>query len=191
MSNKQGKIVVLSGPSGVGKSTICRQAIEKIKDAYLSVSLTTRPQAASERNGREYWFVSREDFNKQIAADNLLEYAEVFGNLYGTDKEKTDEALKSGHIVILEIDVQGGRQIKRIYPDAVMIFILPPTQNDLAARLNGRGREETKAAEKRLAAAEAEIAAAKQFYEYMIINDKLDKAVDEVVGIINKSIGEK
>ena len=184
MSNKQGKIVVVSGPSGVGKSTICKQVIEQVENAYLSVSLTTRPQSELEKNGKDYWFVSREDFKKQIDAGNLLEHAEVFGNLYGTDKGKTDEALKCGHTVILEIDVQGGRQIKRIYPDAIMIFILPPTHDELAVRLNGRGREEIKATERRLDGAGTEIAAAWQHYKHMIINDKLDQAVDEVVEII-------
>ena len=190
MSNKQGKIVVVSGPSGVGKSTICRQVVEKLENAYLSVSLTTRPKSELEENGKDYWFVSSEEFKKQIDAGKLLEYAEVFGNLYGTDKGKTDEALKCGHTVILEIDVQGGRQVKRIYPDAIMVFILPPTHDELSVRLNGRGREETNAAQKRLDGAGAEIAAAWQHYEHMIINDKLDQAVDEVIGIIKENIGE-
>jgi guanylate kinase len=136
----RGKLIILSGPSGVGKSTITRQLIERLDDTYLSVSVTTRPQAVTEQNGREYWFVSREQFHKRIEEGSLLEYAEVFGNLYGTPRDKTEEALNTGRTVILEIDVQGARQVKTIYPQATMIFILPPSPNVLAERTGPRKR---------------------------------------------------
>lgn len=185
----QGKLVVVSGPSGVGKSTICRKVVARLADAFLSVSVTTRPKAPAERNGREYWFISRDEFRRRIEQGTLLEYAEVFGNLYGTPKDKTDEALHAGKIVILEIDVQGGRQVKAIYPQAVMIFILPPTAGTLAERLGRRGRETAEAAARRLDAANAEIAVARQCYDNMVTNDDLEQAIAEVIGIIEQAPG--
>ena len=186
---EQGKLVIVSGPSGVGKSTICREVVRRLENAYLSVSVTTRAQAPGEENGREYWFVSRQEFRKRIEAGALLEYAEVFGNLYGTPKDKTDEALRAGKTVILEIDIQGGKQVKAMYPQAVMIFILPPSPKTLAERMGHRGRETTEAAARRLGSANAEIAAASQCYDNMVINDDLEQAIREVIQIIEKAPG--
>lgn len=177
-------MVVVSGPSGVGKSTICKEVMKRLTNAYLSVSVTTRSRAASEVDGREYWFISREEFERLREKGLLLEYAEVFENFYGTRKEKVDQALAAGKVVILEIDVQGGRQVKRIYPDAVMIFILPPRTDELVSRIKGRAREDQKTAEKRLRQANSEIAAAKGLYEHQVVNDDLEKAVEQVVDII-------
>jgi len=185
----RGKLVVVSGPSGVGKSTICRQVVRRLDNAYLSVSMTTRQKGPREQNGREYWFLSREEFRKRIEKGALLEYAEVFGNLYGTPKDKTDEGLHAGRTVILEIDVQGGRQVKAIYPQAVMIFILPPSAKVLAERMGHRGRETAEAAARRLRGANSEIAAASQLYDNMVINDDLEQAVTEVIRIIEHAPG--
>jgi guanylate kinase len=140
-----------------------------------------------EIDGKDYWFVSREEFKRRIEKGLLLEYAEVFGNFYGTPKDKVDEQLAAGKTVILEIDVQGGAQVKKTYPDAVMIFILAPTQKDLAGRLFGRGREDEKTAKRRLSQAENEIAQAKKYYRFMVVNDKLDRAVGEIVKIISEA----
>jgi guanylate kinase len=180
----KGVLVVISGPSGVGKGTICREVVKRLNYAYLNVSVTTRPQSDKEINGRDYWFVSKEEFQKRIEKGMLLEHAEVFGNFYGTPKDKVDEALATGKAVILEIDVQGGRQIKAIYPDAVMIFILAPTQKELAERLQGRARDDSEVQKERLDQAGIEIAAGWQDYQYMVINDNLQQAVTEVIGII-------
>ncbi len=184
MMNTRGKLIIISGPSGVGKSTITRQLVQRLKDAYLSISMTTRPAARTEQNGRDYWFVSREEFQKRIEEGTLLEHAEVFGNLYGTPRDKTEEALSAGRTVILEIDVQGAKQIKEIYPQATAIFILPPSAKVLAERLSHRGRESGAVAARRLGGADSEIAAAWQFYDHMVVNDDLEQAIGEVIQVI-------
>jgi guanylate kinase len=189
MTSKSGKgrLVIISGPSGVGKSTICRGVMARLENACLSVSATTRPKGSGEIDGSDYWFISEEEFRDRINKGLLLEYAEVFGNLYGTPKDKVEESLQAGKTVILEIDVQGGRQVKAQYPDAEMIFILPPSQKILAERIHGRGRESAETAEERLAEASAEIAAAWQHYTHMVINDDLHQAIDECVKIVEDS----
>ncbi len=183
-------MVIVSGPSGVGKSTICKEAVKRLKNVYFSVSITTRPRSEAEIDGQDYWFISESEFQERIDKGLLLEYAEVFGHLYGTPKDKVDEALQAGKSVILEIDVQGAKQAKRIYRDVVMIFILAPSQKELAERMKLRGREDIEAAQKRLDEAGTEIAAAWQYYEHMVINDDLQQAVSEVVQIIQQSGGK-
>lgn len=177
-------VVIISGPSGVGKSTICKELVRRLDNAYLSTSVTTRAKAPSEVDGEDYWFISSEEFEQRIQKGLLLEYAEVFGSFYGTAKDKVVEALEAGKTVILEIDVQGAKQVKVIYPEAIMIFILPPSQRELAERLDGRGREDAEAAEERLDEAGSEIAAAWQYYKDMVINDDFEQAVNEVVQIV-------
>ncbi len=180
----KGKVVIISGPSGVGKSTICKRIVKRLSDVYLSVSVTTRPKGPAEVDGRDYWFISQQEFQQRIDKGLLLEHAKVFGHFYGTPKDKVVEALKAGKVVILEIDVQGARQVKAVFPRAVMIFILPPSAKELAERLGRRGREGAEAAEKRLNEASTEIAAAWQYYEHMVINEDLQQAVNECVQII-------
>jgi len=178
---------VVSGPSGVGKSTITAEVVKRLDNVHLSVSMTTRPRTPAEQNGRDYWFVSEEEFRKRIEQGLFLEYAEVFGNLYGTPKDKVDEALEAGRTVILEIDVQGGRQVKEAYPAAVMIFILPPDERVLAERIGRRGRDSVEATEKRLGGADNEIAAARKDYDKMVINDDLERAIEEVARIVTQA----
>jgi guanylate kinase len=170
----------------VGKSTICKEILNRLSNAYLSVSTTSRSKKTGEQDGKDYYFVSRDEFQKQIAAGNFLEYAEVFGNFYGTPKDKTLAALEQGKIVILEIDVQGAQQIKEQYAEAKLIFILPPKHAELQRRITDRGRDAEKEIEKRLAGAGIEIAAAWQHYKYMVINDDLKQAVNEIVEIIER-----
>lgn len=189
--NRKGKVVIVSGPSGVGKSTICKEAVKRLDNAYLSVSVTNRPKAESEVDGQDYWFISKEQFQHRVNKGLLLEHAEVFGHLYGTPKDEVEEALRAGKTTILEIDVQGAKQVKTKYPDAVMIFILPPTQKELVERMSGRGREDTETAEERLDEAGTEIAAAWQHYKHMVINDDLEQAISEVVQIIKQNTGEQ
>ena len=188
--HRNGGVVIISGPSGVGKSTICKEVVRRRKDVYLSVSITTRPKSDSEIDGDDYWFISEEEFRRRIREGCFLEYAEVFGHLYGTPADKVEQALGAGKTVILEIDVQGARQAKAVYPDAVMVFILPPSQRKLAERMDGRGREDAETAEKRLGGAGTEIAAAWQYYQHMVINDDLEQAVNEVIQIIEGSQAE-
>lgn len=186
-TNTKGKLVIISGPSGVGKSTICKVVAEKL-NAFVSVSATTRAQAPSEQNGREYWFLTKQEFEKRINNDELLEYASVFGNYYGTPKEPIDKALAEGRTVILEIDVQGAMQVKKLCREAMTIFILPPKKEDLLTRIDHRNRgEDEQSKRRRLDTAAAEIAAAWQRYDHMVVNDQLDVAVQEVIELVNDS----
>lgn len=178
-----GKLVILSGPSGVGKGTICAEVVKRC-GAVVSVSATTRPPGKGEIDGVNYWFLSKEEFEAKIAENGLVEYAEVFGNYYGTPKSKLDELLEEGKIVILEIDVQGALQVLSIYREAVTIFILPPDPKVLKARLRKRGRDNGENDQKRLDQASQETAKAWQHYDNMVINDDLEKAINEVVDII-------
>ena len=186
----QGRIIIISGPSGVGKSTICKEVIART-GAFLSISATTRPKSDIEVDGDDYRFFTEQDFEKLIEDKQLLEHAEVFGNLYGTPKDAVEKALVEGKNVILEIDVQGACKVKEIYPDAIMIFVLPPTQADLARRLDGRARDSQEVAEERLDGASDEIAAAWQYYEHMVINEDLEQAVNEVINIMSQKSGVK
>lgn len=183
-TRKTGKVVIVSGPSGVGKSTICKEVVKRLGNAYISVSVTTRGRAEGEVDGQDYWFVSDQQFQERIDRGLLLEYAKVFGSLYGTPKDKVDEHLRVGEVVILEIDVQGAEQAKLVYPDAVMVFILPPSAKTLAERMGNRAREDAETVQARLNGAEREIAAAWEHYDNMVINDDLEQAVGEVVQII-------
>ena len=183
-NEKTGKVVIVSGPSGVGKSTICTEIVKQLDNVYLSVSMTTRPKSETEVDGQEYWFTSEEEFQERIEKDLLLEHAKVFGHFYGTPKNKVTEALEEGKIVILEIDVQGAIQTKAFFPDAILIFILPPKKRTLAERLDFRGRDTADATEVRLNGASDEIAAAWQHYKHMVINEDLQQAVNECIQII-------
>jgi guanylate kinase len=180
---KKGKLVVISGPSGAGKSTICRQLLKRM-DATLSVSATTRAQSSQETDGVDYRFITREDFLGRVKRNEFLEYAEVFGNLYGTPRDTVEQMLNAGKTVILEIDVQGGRQVLQNYPEVILIFIMPPSLEELFNRLSLRARDSAEVAKKRLEAAQREIAEAKEFYKYRVVNDDLEKAINEVINII-------
>jgi guanylate kinase len=191
MKTPKGKIVIISGPSGVGKSTICRAVLDRVHNLVLSTSATTREQAPTETHGKEYYFFSREDFQRGIDQGEFLEHAEVFGNFYGTPKAKVDDILAQGQNVLLEIDVQGARQIKALYSDALLIFILPPDDQALKKRLDGRGRDSHENVENRLKKAHTEIAAARQFYDDMVTNDALEQAIQDVIRIIQTNSKSK
>lgn len=188
MTSQRGILVVVSGPSGVGKGTICRRLMEFYGDrAFLSVSCTTRKIGNAETDGQNYWFIDRQTFEKRIAENGFIEYAQVFGNYYGTPRKPVQDALAAGRIVLLEIDIQGGLQVKKAYPQAVLIFILPPRAEELLVRIEGRRRGEDEQSKKqRLETAMHEMSVARQTYEYFIINDQLERAVEETKTIIQK-----
>lgn len=184
MAGRKGKLAVISGPSGVGKSTLCREAVGRT-NAFLSVSCTTRKPGNAEIHGKDYWFITPEEFEKKIAEQGFIEYANVYGNYYGSPRQPVEEALTAGRVVILEIDVQGGLQVKQQYPEALMIFIMPPSPEELLRRLESRGRGEDEASKKRrVDAAQREIEIARQRYDYLVVNDQLERAIDEVVQLI-------
>ena len=178
----KGRLFVISGPSGTGKGTICKELVKDDK-IRLSVSMTTRNPREGEVHGVSYFFATKEEFLQKIDAGGFLEYAEVFGNYYGTPKKEVQELLDTGIDVLLEIDVQGALQIKQVYPEAVLVFILPPSMEELRKRLSGRGTETPEVVERRLGEAANEISFVLQ-YDYAVINDDLDEAVDNVKTVI-------
>jgi guanylate kinase len=186
MTAQRGILAVISGPSGVGKSTLCRRIVERM-DAFLSVSCTTRCPGNAETNGKEYWFICRDEFERRIAENGFIEYADVFGNYYGTPRKPVEEALAAGRTAILEIDVQGGLQVKEQYPQAALIFILPPRLEELLVRMEGRRRgEDEQSRKRRLDMAQTEMDIAHKKYNYLVVNDVLERAVEEVITIIRK-----
>ena len=174
MSRKKGRLYVISGPSGTGKGTICRELLKEIGNEF-SVSMTTREPREGEVHGKDYYFVTRENFLNNIEAGNFLEHANVFDNLYGTPRDMVMNRLEKGRNVILDIDVQGGLQVKQAMPEAVLIFILPPSLAELRRRLEGRGTETAEKVERRLSQALNEIKLIGE-YDYYIVNDNIDEA---------------
>jgi guanylate kinase len=185
--NSRDRVVIISGPSGVGKSTICREVVERLSNACLSVSVTTRARGPGEVEGEDYRFVSKAEFERLVSEGYFLEYAEVFGSFYGTSRDQVGESLAAGKTVILEIDVQGAKQVKAVYPDALMIFVLPPSHRELAERIGDRGRDDEESAEARLGKSGTEIASGWQYYKHMVINDDLEQAVNEVIQVIKET----
>ena len=182
MSHSKGRLFVISGPSGTGKGTICREILKDIRNEF-SVSMTTREPREGEEHGREYFFVSHEDFIENIERNNFLEYATVFDNYYGTPKDIVLKKLEKGRNVILDIDVQGGLQVKEAMPEAVLIFLLPPSLAALRSRLENRGTETPDKIEKRLNKALDEIKFIGE-YDYMVVNDVREDAVSDVRSIM-------
>lgn len=185
---KTSKLFVLSGPSGVGKSTIILEILAELDNIAYSISATTRTPRHGELEGKNYFFVSKEEFESGIKEDRWLEWAEVHGNYYGTPISFVNEKLDSGEHVILEIDIQGAKIIKEKYPSAIFVFIAPPTFQQLAERLEGRGTDSTSQRELRLFNAQKEMAEAEN-YDYIIINDDLNRAVEEIIMIVRKEEG--
>ncbi|WP_313971714.1 guanylate kinase [Selenomonas sputigena] len=179
---RKGLLVVVSGPSGAGKGTICQALLEKTPLAY-SVSATTRKPRAGEVDGESYYFLSVEAFEKMIEKDELLEWAKVYDNYYGTPLKKVEEKLAAGEDILLEIDTQGAMKVREKFPEGVYIFILPPSLAELERRIRGRDTETEDVLQKRLAAAIDEIEAGK-CYKYVVTNDEVDGAVDSVCAIL-------
>lgn len=180
----KGILIVLSGPSGCGKDTVLSQLIDSNEDIKVSVSMTTRKPRGLEVDGKDYYFVTREYFEKKIAEGSMLEYAEYNGNYYGTPKAPVDEMLNSGINVVLEIEVQGAAKIRQLYPDAVTVFLLPPSLATLEKRLRERGTEDEETLSHRLYIGEQEILRASEF-DYYVINDKIRDALTDFETIIS------
>ena len=187
-AHPSGKLLVISGPSGAGKTSICDALLKRLPRARWSVSVTTRARRGREVDGEHYRFVSPEEFARMAAGDEFLETADYLGNLYGTPRKPAEEAVAAGQIVILEIEVQGAAQVKQRMPDSVRIFVLPPTMETLKARLEGRQTESEDLQTKRLAEADGEIAFAQTggCFQYFITNDILDGSVNRVIEIIEQ-----
>ena len=182
---KKGKFIVVSGPSGVGKGTICDRLIGELK-AWYSVSTTTREPRNNEKDGVNYFFVTKDKFEEGIKNDEFLEYNIYNNNYYGTSKKAVLEKMNEGINVFSEIDVNGARNIKKIFPDALLIYIAPPSMEELRRRLIGRGTETIDKIEERLKIAEDEMKQV-DFYDYVVVNDDLEDATEEVKKIIKEN----
>ena len=176
-------LLVIAGPSGVGKGTIVARLRELVPDLWESVSYTTRPRRPTEVEGQDYCFVTRDEFESLRDAGGFLEWFEVFGDLKGTPRGPVEEHLAAGDDVLLEIDVQGALKVRDQFPDAVLVFVRPPTLADLRRRLQGRGTETEDALARRLSEAEGEMARASEF-DHVVVNDDLERVVAEVAGIV-------
>ena len=182
--DRPGELFIVSGPSGTGKGTICRRLMEDTKNIALSVSATTREPREGEVDGVNYFFLDRESFLERVNDGGFLEYAEVFGNLYGTPKKPVEDKLAEGVDVLLEIDVQGAVQVKKNYPEGIFIFVLPPTLAELRNRLIKRGKDSMEVIEHRLSMAMDEIRQMFE-YDYFVVNDDLEEAVEKVKSIVS------
>lgn len=181
--NKKGQLIVVSGPSGVGKGTMLREYMGERENVRYSVSATTRAPRPGEENGKDYYFLTKEEFLNRVQQGNILEYAQYNGNFYGTPKDMVEQALSRGQDIILEIDVQGALQVKAKSPDALLIFIMPPSWEELRQRLIGRQTEDEATINKRLAIAREEMEQARE-YQYIVVNDNLAEAVAQFNHIV-------
>jgi guanylate kinase len=179
-----GNLFVVAAPSGAGKSSLVKALLELDSHLVVSISHTTRPPRGQEQHGREYYFIEETEFRQKIAADAFFEWAEVHGNLYGTSRQAVEERIAGGQDVVLEIDWQGALQIKKIFPNAILIFILPPSWDELAQRLNRRGEDRPEVIAQRLVNARIEVAQARHF-DFVIINALFETALFDLKAIVH------
>ncbi len=183
------KVFVITGPSGVGKGTLIRSLFDRLDALDLSVSATTRAPRPGEEDGVHYHFLSRDEFDDRVAAGDFVEWAEYSGNRYGTLRAELERRVDDGSPVVLEIELQGARQVRDKLPKAVQVFIAPPSRETLRARLVGRGTDTPEQVERRLETADAELAAQPEF-KHVVVNDRLEDAVDELVSIVQSELDE-
>jgi guanylate kinase len=184
----RGKLIVVSGPSGAGKSTLIRAALDAVPELAYSVSATTRKPRPGEVNGRDYIFLSREEFERWIEAGNFLEWAEYSGNLYGTPESRVEEFLEAGLSVILEIELQGARKVREKRPDAVMVFVRAPSLEETRRRLEGRATETSAAVETRMSTAVEEVGAREEF-DYEVVNRDRERARKDMIELMTEIVG--
>lgn len=184
--NKKGRLIVYSGPSGVGKGTVIKEAMKKDPSLVMSISATTRDPRDGEEDKVNYFFITKEQFKDKIEKNEMLEYAEYNGNFYGTPKDFVQKSLDEGKNVVLEIEVQGALQIREKMPEAVLIFLMPPSFEELKERLVGRHTETEEQIKGRLSAAEREIKEAVK-YDFVVVNDKVEKAAEDIIDCVKAS----
>lgn len=181
--NDKGNLLIISGPSGVGKGTVCRALIKKYTDLELSISATTRKARTGEIDGREYFFYSQEKFLELVEQEAFLEWARVFDNYYGTPLDYVQKVLNQGKDCLLEIDVQGAMQVKKKWPEGIFIFLVPPSKEELVRRITCRGTECAEEIQKRMNQVEQEMGYIRE-YDYVVVNDEIDEAVEKIKAII-------
>ena len=177
------KLIIITGPSGVGKGTVVKELLDRNKDIWLSISATTRNPRVGEKDGLNYYFISEEMFKDMIDKKEFLEWAQFAGNYYGTPLSTVNEKIEKGFIVLLEIEVEGAKQIKEKFPEALSIFLLPPSKAELEKRIRNRGTEKEEAIDRRLSRADYEIASSDEF-DFVLTNHDVDETVKEVFKII-------
>jgi len=187
VGSKTPKVFVITGPSGVGKGTLIRGLLERLPGLELSVSATTRPPRPGERDGVDYHFLTPAKFNARVAAGDFVEHAEYSGNRYGTLRSELERRLEAGAGVVLEIEVQGARQVRAAMPDAVAVFIAPPSREALRVRLVGRGTDSPEQVEARLRTAERELEAQPEF-AHVVVNDRLEQATEDLIRIVREAM---
>ena len=183
------RVFVITGPSGVGKGTLIRSLRERVPELELSVSATTRAPRPGEEDGVAYHFLTDADFQRRVQAGEFVEHATYSGRRYGTLRAELDRRTRDGHPVVLEIEVQGARQVRRTMPEALQVFIAPPSREALRARLVGRGTDDAEQVAARLRTADAELGAQDEF-AYVVVNDRLEDAVDELTAIVRGALGD-
>jgi guanylate kinase len=181
------KVFVITGPSGVGKGTLIRSLVQQVPELEVSVSATTRPPRPGEREGVDYHFLSEAEFDERLAMGDFVEHAEYSGHRYGTLRGELESRVAAGTPVVLEIEIQGARQVREAMPEAVQVFIAPPSLDSLRARLVGRGTNSPRDMDARLRTAREEVAARDEF-SHVVVNDRLEQAVSELVGIVRGAL---
>jgi guanylate kinase len=181
------RVIVITGPSGVGKGTLIRGLMKRLPHLELSVSATTRAPRAGEQDGVDYHFLSREDFDRRVAAGEFIEHADYAGRSYGTLRSELEGRVRQGVPVVLEIEVQGARQVRTAMPESLQVFIAPPSPTALRSRLIGRGTDDPAEVERRLRVAEQELAAQRDF-AHVVVNDRLDEALEQLTAIVSEEL---